>query len=103
MASIEQHLRTRRAQKEERLEARMPRPIKELIQRAADLRGLSLTDFITISAQQAAEATIREQRVIALTARDSLLFAEALLNPHEPNKNLRAAFALHDEDVRSVG
>ncbi len=102
MASREPPLPARRAQKEERLEARIPRHIKELIQRAADLRGLSLTDFITVSAQQAAEATIREHRVITLTARDSLLFAEALLNPREPNAHLRAACALHDEDVISV-
>jgi uncharacterized protein (DUF1778 family) len=70
-----------------------------LLQRAAELRGLSLTDFLVTSAQTVAEATIREHNVITLTAQDSLAFAEALLSPREPNEALRAAFARHDENI----
>ena len=44
--------------KQERLEARVTRQQKRLIERAAYLRGTSVTDFVVASAQQAATATI---------------------------------------------
>lgn len=88
-----------RVTKSERLEARVTLQQKMLLQRAAELRGLSLTDFLVTSAQTVAEATIREHNVITLTAQDSLAFAEALLSPREPNEALRAAFARHDENI----
>ncbi|HKP51632.1 MAG TPA: DUF1778 domain-containing protein [Chloroflexia bacterium] len=94
-----EYVEARRAMKSERLEARVTRQQKALLQRAAELRGLSLTDFLIMSAQSAAEAIIREHNVITLTARDSLAFAEALLNPREPNEALRAAFARYSENV----
>lgn len=96
---MENYLEVPRAPKSERLEARVTLQQKLLLQRAAELRGLSLTDFLVTSAQTAAEATIREHNVITLTAQDSIAFAEALLNPREPNEALRAAFAAHDEEV----
>lgn len=85
--------------KSERLEARVTPQQKELLQHAAELKGLSLTDFVITSAQQIAEATIREHSVITLTKRDSLAFAEALLNPGEPNAELRTAFARYSREV----
>ena len=85
--------------KSERLEARVTPQQKELFQHAAELRGLSLTDFLIMSAQSAAETVIREHNIITLTARDSAAFAEALLKPGEPNAALRAAFARHDQEV----
>ena len=80
----------------QRLAARVPAGIKEHIQRAADLSGRSLSDFVIASAQAAADETIRRYELIELTARDSRVLAEALLNPPEPNAALRAAF----EDYR---
>ena len=88
-----------RSAKKERLEARIPQPVKDLLQRAADLCGLSLSDFVISSAERAAKEAIREHNVITLTARDSLVFAEALLNPREPNEKLRAAVAEYLEDT----
>ncbi len=75
----------------ERLAARVPAAVKEQIQRAAELTGRSLSDFVIASAQAAAEETIRRYEVVQLTAHDSRLLAEALLNPPEPNAHLRAA------------
>lgn len=82
----------RREPHTERLAARVPAAVKEQIQRAADLTGRSLTDFVIASAQAAAEETIRRYEVVQLAAGDSRLLAEALLNPPEPNAHLRAAF-----------
>jgi uncharacterized protein (DUF1778 family) len=87
--------------KSERLEARVTRQQKELLQHAAELRGLSLSDFLITSAQSAAETIIREHNIVTLTTRDSIAFAEALLNPGEPNEALRKAFARHDREVIS--
>jgi uncharacterized protein (DUF1778 family) len=76
----------------ERLGARVPADVKALLQRAADLTGRSLTDFVLSSARAAAEETIRQHELVELTARDSHSLAEALLNPPAPNARLRAAF-----------
>jgi uncharacterized protein (DUF1778 family) len=78
--------------KRERLEARITPEQKALLQQAARLQGRRLTDFVVASAQAAAEATIREHQIV-LSARDSALLVEALLNPPEPNEHLRRAIA----------
>jgi uncharacterized protein (DUF1778 family) len=81
----------------QRLEARLSADAKAVIQRAAEIRGRSLSDFVVSSALEAAEETIREHDIIVLSARDSVTFAEALLNPTGPNAALREAFRLHRE------
>jgi uncharacterized protein (DUF1778 family) len=75
----------------ERLKARISRNQKELFQRAADLQGRTLTDFVVFSAHEAAVRTIEEMQIIQLSTQDSKKFAEALLNPRKPNGELRAA------------
>ncbi|MEI9989453.1 MAG: DUF1778 domain-containing protein [Rhizomicrobium sp.] len=77
--------------RQERLEARISRDQKELFQRAAELQGRSLTDFVLYSVQEAAVRTIEETQLIRLSAQDSRAFAEALSNPKKPNGKLRAA------------
>lgn len=84
--------RTPAAARNERIHARVAPHVKDLLQQAADLSGRSLSDFLVSSAQEVAERTIREQRIITLTAEDSLLFANAVLEPAPPNEKLRAAF-----------
>jgi uncharacterized protein (DUF1778 family) len=78
--------------RDERIAVRVPADVKAILQHAADLTGRSLSDFVVASAQAAAEETIRERQIIQLTVRDSLLLAEALLNPPPPNEKLKAAF-----------
>lgn len=81
-----------RASRTERLGARVPADVKAILQRAADLTGRSLTDFVVASAQAAAEETIRQHEVILLTERDSRKLAQALMRPPAPNEQLKAAF-----------
>jgi uncharacterized protein (DUF1778 family) len=52
--------------KEERLEARITPTQKDLIERAAVLRGTSVTEFVVASAQEAATITIRDFDVLRL-------------------------------------
>jgi uncharacterized protein (DUF1778 family) len=75
----------------ERLEARVSPAQKALFQRAAELQGRSLTDFVISSVHDAAVRTIEEAQIVRLNADESRAFAEALLNPRQPTDRLRAA------------
>ncbi len=79
------------SEKEERLEARLSQQQKTLIQRAADLVGRSLTDFVISSSQQAANKVIREHEIITLTSQESKRFVNTILNPTKPNAALKKA------------
>lgn len=87
--------------KPERLEARVSADVKAIIQHAADLTDRSLSDFVVSSALAAAKQTIEEHEVIVLSARDSVLFVEALLNPPGPNEALLAAADRYREQFGS--
>ena len=82
-----------RPARRERLEARITPDQKRLIERAALLRGTSVSEFVIASAQQAATATIEECEAVKLRdeARDA--FVNAILQPPSPNKAARAAAA----------
>lgn len=87
--------RRQHTERRERLEARVSPEQKALLQRAAALEGRTVTDFLVSSAQAAALETIRQHEQIVLSARDSAIFVEALLNPPAPNERLRAAARRH--------
>jgi len=78
-----------------RLAARLPVEVHALLKRAAEIQGRSLTDFVVAAAHEAARRTIEETEIIRLSAEDQRRFAEALLNPPEPNAALQRAFAHH--------
>ena len=75
----------------DRLEARITRDQKVLFQRAAELQGKTLTNFVVSSLQEVAVRTIEDTRIIRLSAGESRVFAEALLKPRAPDQGLRAA------------
>lgn len=75
--------------KQERLDARLTADQKALIQKAADLEGRSLSDFVVASAFAAAEERVRRHEVMVLSERDSRLLVELLSNPPPPNERLR--------------
>lgn len=73
------------ASKLERLEARVTRDQKRIIERAARLRGTSVTDFVVVSAQQAATDTIKDLEMMSLHGEAREAFINALRNPPVPN------------------
>jgi len=85
--------------KAERLEARVTREQKHLIQRAAELEGRSITDFLVASAQSAAKQVIQEREVLRLTAKEREVFVQALMNPAPPTEKLRRAVRQYKETV----
>src|SRR5713226_9641154 len=74
-----------------RFDARLNEDQKILIQRAADLEGRTMTDFVLHSAETAAERTIQERSMLILSVRETEAFVKAILNPAEPGAVLRAA------------
>ena len=84
-----------RVKKMDRLEARISPVQKKIIERAASLRGTSVTDFVLSAAQQAAMETIRDFEMLSLGGKASQAFVDALLNPPAPNAALRAAAKRH--------
>ena len=64
-----------------RIEARVSRDQKKLLQQAAKLQGRTVTEFVVSSAQEAARRVIEEQEVMRLTAKDREAFVASLLDP----------------------
>ena len=74
-----------------RFDARLNEEQKILIQKAADLEGRTMTDFVLHSAETAAERTIEKRSMLILSARATEAFVDAISHPAEPGPVLRAA------------
>lgn len=83
----------------ERIQARATKHAKERLERAAAVRGVSLSDFLISTALEQADKTLRAHEQIELSARDSMAFAAALLNPPAPNEALLAARRRYQVEV----
>ena len=80
---------------ERRLEARVTAEQKDLFREAADLQGVTLTDFVVSSVHQAAMRTLEARRVLDLSRKDQQVFARALLGASAPTARLRDAWRRH--------
>jgi uncharacterized protein (DUF1778 family) len=83
--------------------ARISSEQKRLLQRAADIRGETLTEFVVSAAQEAATRAIVDQEVIELSLRDSQAFAEGMLNPPPVNDLMGAAAKRYKKIYGLVG
>lgn len=83
----------------ERLEARISHDQKAMFQRAAELQGRTLTDFVIASVHEAATRAIEEHEMLVLSERDRAVFFDVLVNPPMPNERLQRAFAEHKRRV----
>ena len=79
------------AKRDERLDARLTREEKELVETAASLRGTSSSDFVRMAIKEAALNTIRDFETLTLAEKSRKVFVEALLNPPKPNERAKAA------------
>lgn len=84
--------------KGERIEARVTSEQKQLYRWAAQLEGCSFTDFVMRALEAAAADAVQKHQIIRLTVRDSDAFANALLNPGQPNERL-ARYAKRYEEL----
>jgi uncharacterized protein (DUF1778 family) len=81
----------RQARKVARIEARLNPEQKRRIEYAARIKGSSVSDFMVLSADDAAARAIQEHEVWFLTGRDREMFVRALLNPPAPSARMRVA------------
>ncbi len=72
--------------KKERLDVRLPAAAKWQIEKAAELQGRSVSDFVVAAALNEASQVIEQQMVLKLCLEDSMALAEAFINEPEPNK-----------------
>ena len=84
-----------------RLEARITPETKALLQKAADLEGRTLTDFVIASVQAEALRVIERHQTLKLSMSDAESFVDAILNPPQPNNAIKAA-AIRYKQVISV-
>ena len=82
---------TTRNAKRYRFDARLNEAQKTLIQRAADLEGRSVTDFVMQSAERAAEQTIQSRALLVLSVEATDAFVQAILRPAAPGRVLGKA------------
>lgn len=78
-----------------RLEARIPVRTYDLMQRAARLRGLTLTGYLIATAGEDARRVVEDAEIMRLAREDQIRFAEALIDPPKPNERLARAAKRH--------
>jgi uncharacterized protein (DUF1778 family) len=81
-----------------RIEARIAPELKAKFQTAADIENITLCEFLVKSAREAADSTIANHNVLKLSAEGSRAFADAILNPKEPNQKLKDAAARYKRE-----
>jgi uncharacterized protein (DUF1778 family) len=94
-------VRERRAKAVDRIDARLPSETKEIIERAAFLSGVTLSDFVVSRAYEAAVSVVNRHEGWVLNREQSKAFVAALLNPPEPNEALKAAAARYKSVVKT--
>ena len=74
-----------------RLEARLPQGVMARLKRAAEIQGLTLTDFVVSAADEAACRAIEETEIIRLSIEGQRQIAAAILDPPKPTPALKKA------------
>lgn len=83
-----------------RLEARIPVQIYDQMQRAARLRGMTLTGYLIATAGEDARRVVEDAEIMRLARADQIRFAETLISPVKPNERLKRAAKRHAELIR---
>jgi len=88
------------AKRTERLDARVSKQEKQVIETAATLRGISVIDLLRMSASDTATRIIRDHELLTLSGHARTVFVDALLNPPKPNEKALAAAKRFRQEVR---
>lgn len=80
-----------RKARDARLEARIPAEDKAVLERAAQLAGRKLSEFVLAAAQKEAATVIAAHESIRLSKAEQVAFVQALLEPPAPSDRLRKA------------
>jgi uncharacterized protein (DUF1778 family) len=80
-----------------RLSIRLPANVKERIEQAARISGVSLTDFTIANLAESADEVLERHQFRKLSKRDRDIFLAMLDSTDEPNENLIEAFKARRE------
>lgn len=80
------------AVKDSRVDFRVSDIQKTLLERAAEIKHVSLSSYILSSSIKQAELDIAENEMLILSNRDRDLVMSVLENPPEPNEALKGLF-----------
>ncbi len=83
--------------KSDRIGARVPHEVYEMLRRAAELTGATINQFLVQSALKEAQAVIEREEVIRLSARDWGWLLERLETPPLANTHLQGAIARYQK------
>jgi uncharacterized protein (DUF1778 family) len=87
--------------RQERFEARIRSEEKRTLERAAELSGRTLTDFVMGSAHAAALETIeRYEGMVLRDSADREAFVDSMLAPRAPSRTLKAAAARYRAAIK---
>ncbi len=78
-----------------RVTARLPASVKETLQKAADLTGATLNQFMVQAAIKEAQKVINTEQVIHLSAQDADRIFSLIGNPPTSNVYLKDAIQRH--------
>lgn len=78
-----------------RQEARIPAQVYDMMQRAARLRGMTLTGYVLATAGEDARRVVEEAEILRISREDQIHFAEALIDPPKANARLARAAKHH--------
>ncbi|WP_380768718.1 type II toxin-antitoxin system TacA family antitoxin [Sphingobium indicum] len=79
------------------MEARIPVQVYDQMQRAARLRGMTLTGYLLATAGEDARRAVEDADILRLAREDQIRFAQALIDPPTPNDRLKRAASRHRE------
>jgi uncharacterized protein (DUF1778 family) len=91
-----------REQKTRRLDIRVTPEIRSLLERAANVQGCTLSDFVRNAVRSSAEEVIRSRQILQLSARDSDAFFAALENPPTFDPTMKNAVRCYRAAVQVV-
>jgi uncharacterized protein (DUF1778 family) len=83
----------------QRIDIRVSRTNKALLEAEADYRGLTLSAYLIHVAVNDALASLEKRKLLAFSQDDSRRFFDALESPAEPNDALRKAVKRYEGDV----
>jgi uncharacterized protein (DUF1778 family) len=89
-------------QRSTRVEARIAPDVLAVVRRAAEIQGRSVSDFLVVSAQEAAYRAIEDEQIIRLSLKDQQRFAELLLKPAPVKASMKRAFKAHRTLIAST-
>lgn len=85
-----------------RVEARIAPEVLMVVRRAAEIQGRSVSDFLVVSAQEAAYRAIEAAQIIRLSIEEQKRFTDVLLKPPAPSPALKRAARAHKKLIAST-